>query len=574
MASARNIRRTHGEVPSEQGAAAGRRDRGVRSDLHERLIAGVPARIMRPRLVFICCLVAIVCFGLLMVYSASAVEALKEEGSSTHFLLRQAVFVGLGGVGALLVALGFPFDLQRFRSGGARFLLMGVGLLLLLVLLVGVAGGGATRWIALGFFTLQPSEFAKPVIILVAAQALSEYFEERSIDGSQLGLQLGFGVAAPLALILAEPDFGTTLIIGATVVGMACLAGLSTKIIFRVGLVFAVFAAAAVIAEPYRMARFFAASDPWADPYGKGYQAVLAIMAFASGGLFGRGIGNATMKYSYLPEAHNDYILAIIGEELGFVGTVVFFAVFLALVLAGLKIAMRSPTLQGRLVASGCSCILMVQFFVNALGILSVTPMTGKPLPFISYGGSSIWASLILAGLIMRVSLESNVETEHDARRSSLAVADESTAGEAQPRSARVSRGGFSVYEGGASAGASGAGYMPLPRPRVRTRSSEAPAGGMRGDPSRRSSGRGTRDASGTRSRSGSGSRAGGSSAASSWRGRAGGSSGGAGGWERVDLGPSAHDRLRGGGSSRRYNGGDGGSARGGSRPRSPRRDG
>ena len=197
-------------------------------------------------------------------------------------------------------------------------------------------------------------------------------------------------------------------------------------------------------------------------------------MAFASGGLFGRGVGNSTMKYHYLPEAHNDYILAIIGEELGFVGTLLFFAVFMLMIYAGFKIAERCPSMQGRLIAYGCSIVLVLQFFVNALGILGVTPMTGKTLPFISYGGSSMMASLILAGLIVRVSVESNPRTVHDARRDDFAVIADggdvsghigrSTAGTPRVRSSRTApadarrrapeRGGFSVMDGGARPGA------------------------------------------------------------------------------------------------------------------------
>lgn len=152
-------------------------------------------------------------------------------------------------------------------------------------------------------------------------------------------------------------------------------------------------------------------------------------MAFASGGLFGRGIGNSTMKYSYLPEAHNDYILAIIGEEVGFVGTVLFFLVFAMLIYSAFRIAEQATDRRGALMASGSAVILAVQFLINALGILNVFPMTGKPLPFISYGGSSIIVSLMLAGLILRVSYESARRDEYDRRRESFAVMDESTAG-------------------------------------------------------------------------------------------------------------------------------------------------
>ncbi len=209
------------------------------------------------------------------------------------------------------------------------------------------------------------------------------------------------------------------------------------------------------------MTRVQVAWNPWADEYGDGYQATLAIMAFASGGLFGRGIGNSTMKYSYLPEAHNDYILAIIGEEVGFLGTLLFFLVFAMLIYSAFRIAEQATDRRGALMASGSAVILAVQFLINALGILNVFPMTGKPLPFISYGGSSIIVSLMLAGLILRVSYESARRDEYDRRRESFAVMDESTAGVPHVRGERSSRNGFTVLDGSAT--------EPAARPRQRT---------------------------------------------------------------------------------------------------------
>ena len=240
----------------------------------------------------------------------------------------------------------------------------------------------------------------------------------------KMGIYLGIS----LFLIFIQPDFGTVLIILLTLMCMALFAGLDPRFIIGV-LIFGILVIViALVAEPYRMVRIQVALNPWADEYGDGYQATLAIMAFASGGLFGRGIGNSTMKYSYLPEAHNDYILAIIGEEVGFVGSAV---------------------------------ILAVQFLINALGILNVFPMTGKPLPFISYGGSSIIVSLMLAGLILRVSYESARRDEYDRRRESFAVMDESTAGVPHVRGERSSRNGFTVLDGSAT--------DPAARPRQRT---------------------------------------------------------------------------------------------------------
>ena len=538
-------------APAARGRARKRRrDTATEhSELGEKLIAGVPARIMRPRLVFLSCLGALLAFGLLMVYSASAVEALKEQGSSTYFLMRQAIFMGVGLAAFGVISWRHILPWELFRSG-AVWAFWGVVLVLLLVVLAIGAGGetwGATRWIPLGFFNLQPSELAKPAIVLAAGRVMAEYYEDCSIDTPTFLITLCGCVIAPLLLIFLQPDLGTTIIIAAAVLAMAYLAGVSYRLMAMIGVMLLIAGVAAIAAAPYRLARYLVALDPWSDPYGDGYQATLAIMSFASGGLFGRGIGNSTMKYSYLPEAHNDYILAIIGEELGFVGTAAFFIVFLVMIGAAFTIARRSPTLHGQLLAGGCTFILAAQFFINVLGILGVTPMTGKPLPFISYGGSAILGAMILAGIICRVSLESNVLTAHDARRADFAVMSEqdvvsdhigrSTAGAvrvrrgsgraadgfdagAEARAGR-SRAGFSVYDGGAAGGGRGSG---------------------RGSRERERNGREGRNRSGRTERAG-------DRNARSDRPR--------GGYERINLSGGESDRLRTGGTRPRVDYGD-----------------
>ena len=272
------------------------------------------------------------------------------------------------------------------------------------------------------------------MIIVLTAKIFADYFEDGTIDTRAFLIQMLIMLPFPLFLIFKEPDLGTTIIIALTVFAIAILCGLPWRVVAFVTIAAFVLGAAAIVTSPYRAKRFLAFLDPWSDPYDTGYQATLAIMAFASGGLFGRGIGNSTMNY--LPEAHNDYILAIIGEELGFVGTAIFVLVFVAMIIAAFYICREAPTLHAQLLASGCTIILAVQFLINVFGILGVMPMTGKPLPFVSYGGSSIIASLVLAALIFRVSVESNVETAADRRRSGMAVMGERSARAPARRSA------------------------------------------------------------------------------------------------------------------------------------------
>ena len=451
----------------------------------ERYIAGVPARIMRPRLVFLVCLAAIVGFGLLMVYSASSVEAATENGSATYFLVRQAIFAAIGFVGMEVIARVVPDS--WFQDRVLKCALGAIGVLLVLVLLVGRGSRGATRWIDLGFFSFQPSEFLKPFAIAFSALMLDRVFSSRG-DWPSFALNMGVYLGPSLGLIFIQPDFGTILIILVTLACMAIFAGADIRIFAGLVVAGVIIIAIAFISQPYRWVRFQVSLDPWADEYGDGYQATLAIMAFASGGLFGRGIGNSTMKYSYLPEAHNDYILAIIGEECGFVGTVLFIALFALMVYAAIKIAQQATTKRGALMASGAGVMLAIQFLINALGILNVFPMTGKPLPFISYGGSSIIVCFMLAGLILRTSLESARQDEYDRRRESFAVMDESTAGTPHVRGGGAARSGFTVLagSGGDRDGANGVRKPPRQTPRPRSASGPYDRIDLNADPTAR----------------------------------------------------------------------------------------
>lgn len=426
--------------------------------LGECYIAGVPARIMRPRLIFMACLFTLVCFGLLMVYSASSVEALHENGSATYFLFRQLGFTIVGMAALEFIARLAPDSC--FKESALKVALFVMIGLLLLVFFVGSGSRGATRWLNIAGVQFQPSEFLKPFAIAYSAIMLDRFYSPGG-NINEFAVKMLGCLGPSLLLIFIQPDLGTVLIILLTIACMALFAGMDARLIIVPVVALALVMVIALIAEPYRRVRFEVAWNPWADEYGDGYQATLAIMAFASGGLFGRGIGNSTMKYSYLPEAHNDYILAIIGEEVGFLGTLLFFLVFAMLIYSAFRIAEQATDRRGALMASGSAVILAVQFLINALGILNVFPMTGKPLPFISYGGSSIIVSLMLAGLILRVSHESARRDEYDRRRESFAVMDESTAGVPYVRGDRPSRNGFTVLDGSAS--------EPAARPRPRT---------------------------------------------------------------------------------------------------------
>ena len=289
----------------------------------------------------------------------------------------------------------------------------------------------------------------------MAANLISEYYEGTTYSSRELLTFFLLGVMLPLGLIFMQPDKGTVTVVAETLVIMLYFGGAPGKLC--VGILVLGIATLALIsyAQPYSRARIQIMLNPWSDPYNKGYQLIQGLYAFGSGGVFGVGIGMSKQKYSYLPMAYNDFIFAVVGEELGLVG----------------KIARYAPDLAGQLAVVGCTFIIVAQMLLNVTGVLCMFPLSGKPIPFVSYGGSSIMSSLMLAGVVMSVSLQSKLpQTEYDDRRSEWSVTSaprqESFVGEPTPRSARgtsvpltgtpaaaqPARGRFTVLGGGPGA--------------------------------------------------------------------------------------------------------------------------
>lgn len=338
-------------------------------------------------------------FGLVMIYSASSVTAAVKEGSSWYFLGRQLVAVVIGG--AIAAALS-RLDYRRLRDHAQTIWYGGLALLVA-VLILGVVRGGARRWIPLGLFNLQPSELAKIACVLLVASIALDWHRGRIPTKTLLWRSL-VATAAPAVLIMLQPDLGTTMTLVVAVACVLILAGIELRWI-AVSFAGAVAAAVLMIAvEPYRMKRLIAFTNPFADPLGKGYQSVQALYAFGSGGLDGVGLGLSRQKFFYLPEAHTDFILAIVGEETGLIGTLLVVLGFIVLIWAGFKIATGAKDGYGRLVAGGLTGMLAFQAFLNMAAVTGIMPVTGKPLPFMSYGGSSIIVTMICLGLILSVS--------------------------------------------------------------------------------------------------------------------------------------------------------------------------
>ena len=431
----------------------------------EDLILGVPGRLMVPRLVLIASVITLLAYGLVMIYSASSVTALAEYGDAAHYLVRQAIFAAVGIAIAIVLAIIDYHILARQLLPVIWIATVGL-LAVVLVLGAGSETLGATRWLAIGSsFTLQPSEFAKITLVLTGANLMNAYFVEHSIDTRAFWVLAGFCVGIPLLLIVAQPDKGTTLVILAALVCMAFLAGLEMKWVLAIVGIGALVVVVLILKDSYSVGRVTAMLDPFQDLYNGGWQLAQGYYAFGSGGLLGVGFGMSRQKYSYLPFAYNDFIFAVIGEELGLLGTVSLVLLFVALAWAGYRIARFAPDLTGRLVAAGCTSILWIQMLVNVCGVIGLVPLSGKPVPFVSYGGSSVLACCMLVGLIVSVSRHSTLpETVHDEYRSSFKlttsrdegyVYDESTAGEATRRSERGRRStqSLTLVNGGAKRG-------------------------------------------------------------------------------------------------------------------------
>ncbi|NLV56565.1 MAG: putative lipid II flippase FtsW [Acidimicrobiales bacterium] len=340
----------------------------------------------------------LVLFGLVMVVSSSSLVALEETQSTWAYATRQATWavLGLGGL-----ALGLWTSPRLWRRW-ARPLLVGVVALLLAVYVVGIRVNGARRWLGAGPIQLQPSELAKIAVILVLADLLSKHC--RSLHDWRFGLGLPLVVlGAVAALVVFQPNLGTTLVIVAIGLAMLHAAGSRTGPLAAAGAVAAVFAGLFVWFSEFRRARLMAMLDPWANEDGTAYQTLQAGVGLADGGLFGTGLGQSKAKWGYLPYAHTDFVFAIIGEELGLIGAAATVGLFVALAFVGYRIAERAADRFSSLVAVGITTWLVGQAFLNIAVVLNLVPNTGVPLPFISYGGTSLLVTMTAAGMLLNI---------------------------------------------------------------------------------------------------------------------------------------------------------------------------
>ena len=360
---------------------------------------------MRPALrydpVLLSAVLLLLTFGVVMVYSASAVYAGARLGDGLWFFKRQALGAGLG-LAALLAAMKIGY--RRLEALAVPLLAASL-LLLVLVRIPGLghAAGGAQRWMRLGPVTFQPSEIGKLSLVLWLARSLAKKQERiRIFSVGFLPHLIVLGLfAVPLLL---EPDFGTAVILSVLTFALLFVAGARTT--WLLGLVGALAPIAAILVwrSPYRLQRVLTFLDPWKDPRGHGYQTIESLLGFGAGGSLGVGLGESHQKLFFLPAAHTDFILSIVGEELGFAGVAAVLVLFAVIVWRGLKAAHAASDAFGCYLALGLTLLLSLEAIVNAGMALAILPTKGMTLPFISYGMSSVISSCLAAGILLSIS--------------------------------------------------------------------------------------------------------------------------------------------------------------------------
>lgn len=346
------------------------------------------------------CVFVMACFGCLMIYSASSYTAEVLYNDSLYFVKKQLLGVGLGT--AAMVGMCFlPYSkLMKFRY--PAIIIAAILLCLVFVPVIGITNYGATRWIGFGGVTIQPSEIAKYAFALFAAAYFAKNHEKvKTVKGilPVLGVGLGF-----CGLIIIEPNMSITMCVGLLMLSLIFLSGTNLKTFLIILIPFAVAIPVLIILEPYRLQRLSAFIDPWASPKDEGYQLIQSLYALGNGGMFGTGLFNSTQKYRFLPFAESDFILSIMGEELGFFGLAIFFLCCGFIVYRGFKIARRCRNRFGYLLAMGFTLVYGIQVVINALVVSGAIPPTGLPLPLISSGNTSLIITMASVGVLFNIS--------------------------------------------------------------------------------------------------------------------------------------------------------------------------
>lgn len=342
----------------------------------------------------------LLCYGIVMVFSASMVEDVQKYNDILYHLKKQILW-GVLGTFAMFFMANVPY--YKLRNKKLIFSGMFVSLTLLAAVLFMPSVKGASRWINLGFFSIQPSEIAKIVLIVYLADNITRKADKiKSFTKGVIPVLLIAGLFA--ALILKEPNMSTAMIIMGTAFCMLFASGAGIFQLF--GIVLSGVSGGVVLAlsAEYRRQRVFGFLNPWADPLGTGYQAIQSLYALGAGGFFGAGLCQSRQKWYYIPEAQTDFIFSIIGEELGFIGVIIIIILFSILIWRGIKIALNCRDKFGSLLAAGITSLIAIQSSINFLVVSSFMPVTGVTLPLISYGGSSLLFTMASLGILLNIS--------------------------------------------------------------------------------------------------------------------------------------------------------------------------
>jgi cell division protein FtsW len=340
---------------------------------------------------------ALVAFGLVMVYSATSASAALANGDSSYYLRKQGLYALIGVAFLLLIRrTGY-----RALRNLAPVLVLASIVLLLAVLAIGPTINGAQRWLQVGPAVFQPSELAKLALLLFAAAYLARRPSPRTLG--ELIKPLGIVTGVVCALLLAEPDLGTAITIVVMLGGVLVVSGVPARLMATAGSICGGLVLAAAWFEPYRRERLLSFLNPWDDAQGTGYQIIQAMIGMGSGGWFGVGLGQSVLKANYLPEAHTDMIFAIIGEELGLVGTTAVIAAYTAFAYAGFRVALSCRDPFGKRLAAGITTLVCGQAVINLAAVMGAAPLTGITLPFVSYGGSSLVVGLAAVGILLNI---------------------------------------------------------------------------------------------------------------------------------------------------------------------------
>ena len=337
--------------------------------------------------------------GLLVLASASWWVAVREQGEGAYYLKRQLVWMAASWS---LMAFTASTNLRRWLKLAGPALWIGC-LLIAATLVMGTTVNGASRWLVVGPVQIQPSELVKPFVVLQAAN-LFAHWKRTGLDQKLLWLS---SFAVLVLLILKQPNLSTAALSGLLIWLMAFSAGLPLFLLFGTAIGGGLLGTASILINEYQRLRVISFLNPWQDPQGDGYQLIQSLLAIGSGGLFGQGFGLSTQKMQYLPIQSTDFIFAVYAEEFGLVGSLLLLLFLMLIGYLGLRVAMRCRNNQARLVAIGCSTLLVGQSIMNVAVASGAMPTTGLPLPLMSYGGNSLLSSFVIVGLLIRCSLES-----------------------------------------------------------------------------------------------------------------------------------------------------------------------